>query len=194
MEIAELLVEWLDFINAPKQFHIARDLQVGFPLEELSKLIKKCKNEDEIEDLKICVFTNILLKTSNDLGRFVRRIKDIITFDYMEEFIEEQKEIAYRVVDSLPTKVNEKIIRDVIRANDEVGQDLEQSMDKALAKAKKTETRNRPVQLIEKATTFLESIDMNILLKLNDSELIRVERQLAKLESIIEEIKGNFNA
>ncbi|OME46840.1 hypothetical protein BSK59_28770 [Paenibacillus odorifer] len=195
MEITGLMTEFLDFINAPKQFHIARDLQIGFPLEELAKLLKKCKSVDETEDLKICVFTNILMKTSNDLGRFVRNIKDIVTSNYMGEFIDEQKEIAYRVVDNLPPKgsVNEKLIREVIRANDEVAQELEQSMEKALTKAKKTETRNRPIQLIEKATTFLEDIDMNILHKFNDSELQRVERQLAKLDKIIDEIRGNLD-
>ena len=195
VEIAELMVEFLDFINAPKQFYIARDLEVGFPLEELFKLTKKCKTNDEAEDLKICVFTNILMKTSNDLGRFVRKFKDIIVSDYADEFIEEQKAIAYRVVESLPPKgtVNEKVIRDVIRGNDELGQELVRSMDKALTKAKKTETRNKPVQLIEKATVFLENIDMNIFLKMNDSELQRIERQLTKLERVVEEIRGNIN-
>lgn len=196
VEIAELMVEFLDFINAPKQFYIARDWQIGFPLEELAKLLKKCKTDDEAEDLKICVFANILMKTSSDLGRFVRKFKNIIVSDYANEFIEEQKEIAYRVVESLPPKgaVNEKVIRDVIRGNDELGQELERSMEKALTKANKIEARNRPVQLIEKATTFLESIDMNIFMKLNDSDLKRIERQLTKLESVVVEIRGNINA
>ena len=196
VEVAILMVEFLDFINAPKQFYIARDWQIGFPLEELSKLLKKCKTDDEAEDLKICVFTNILMKTSSDLGRFVRKFKNIIVSDYAEKFIEEQKEIAYRVVESLPPKgsVNEKVIRDVIRGNDELGQELERSMDKALTKANKIEARNKPVQLIEKATTFLESIDMNIFLKLNDSDLKRIELQLTKLENMVAEIRGNINA
>lgn len=196
VEIAELMVDFLDFINAPKQYYIARDWQISFPLEELYKVLKKCKTDDEAEDLKICVFTNILMKTSNDLGRFVRKFKDIMVSDYADDFIEEQKDIAYRVVECLPPKgaVNEKVIRDVIRGNDELGQELERSMDKALTKAKKNETRNRPVQLIEKATAFLESIDVNIFLKLNDNDLQRIERQLTKLELVVEEIRGNINA
>ena len=35
IEIAKLMVEFLEFINAPKQFFIARDLQIYYPLEEL---------------------------------------------------------------------------------------------------------------------------------------------------------------
>ena len=52
MELAELMVELLEFINAPGQFHIARDLKLYYPLEELQKLLRKCRTEDEKEDLK----------------------------------------------------------------------------------------------------------------------------------------------
>lgn len=194
VEIAKLMVEFLEFINAPEQFYIARDLQMYFPLEELSKLTKKCKLEDEIEDLKITAFTNILMQTSTDMGRFIRNIKSIIGTEYQEEFFEEQKEIAEKVVDNLPEqdKVNTTTIREVIRSNDEVVQELERSMEKTLTKVKKNETKNRPIQLAEKATTFLEGMDTNILLKMNDSELRRLDRQLDKLEQIIAKIRENL--
>jgi len=194
IEVAKLMVEFLEFINAPKQFYIARDLQLAFPLEELSKILKKCRDEDEAEDIKIAVFNNILMQPSTDMTRFVRNIKSIIGSDYQEEFLEEQRELAVQVVDSLPPvgKMDTTTIREVVRANDEVTQALDRSMEKSLTKVKKNETRNRPVQLAEKATTFLESIDQHILLKLNDSELRRLERQLTKLEQVIAQIRENM--
>ena len=163
-------------------------------MEELYKIIKKCHSEDEIEDLKIAVFTNILMQTSTDMGRFVRNIKTIVGTDYQEEFLDEQKLIAEKVVDSLPSQgqVNTSVIREVVRANDETVQELERSMDKALLKVKKTETKNRPIQLAEKASSFLESIDTHILLKMNDSELRRLARQLDKLEQTIAAIRENL--
>lgn len=194
IEVAKLMIEFLDFINAPEQFYIARDLQLYFPLEELLKLTKKCRTEDEIEDLKIAVFTNILMQTTGDMTRFVRQIKSIVGTEYQEEFLEEQKEIAAKVVDSLPQQenMNTALIREVIRTNEEAVQKLERSMEKSLTKVKKNETKNRPIQLAEKATTFLESIDQNILLKMNDSELRRLSRQLDKLEQTIRDIRENL--
>ena len=194
IEVAKLMVEFLEFINAPKQFYIARDLQLAFPLEELSKLLRKCRDDEEAEDLKIAAFNNILMQPSTDMTRFVRSIKSIIGSDYQEEFLEEQRELAAQVIDTLPPvgKMDTTTIREVIRANDEVVQSLERSMDKCLTKVKKNETRNRPVQLAEKATTFLESIDQHILLKLGDSELRRLDRQLAKLEAVIAQIRENL--
>ena len=194
IEVAKLMVEFLEFINAPKQFYIARDLQLAFPLEELSKLLRKCHDDEEAEDLKIAAFNNILMQPSTDMTRFVRSIKSIIGSDYQEEFLEEQRELAAQVIDTLPPvgKMDTTTIREVIRANDEVVQSLERSMDKCLTKVKKNETRNRPVQLAEKATTFLESIDQHILLKLGDSELRRLDRQLTKLEAVIAQIRENL--
>lgn len=194
VEVAKLMIEFLEFINAPEQFYIARDLQLYYPLEELLKLIKKCRTDDEIEDLKIAVFTNILMQTAGDMTRFVRHIKSVVGSEYQEEFFDEQKEIASKVIDTLPEqgKVNTTVIREVVRSNDEAVRELERSMEKTLTKVKKNETKNRPIQLAEKATTFLESIDTHILLKMNDSELGRLARQLDKLEQTINNIRENL--
>lgn len=194
METAQLMVDFLEFINAPKQFYIARDLQVVYPLEELSKLMKKCRTEDEAEDIKITVFTNILMKPSGDMTRYIRSIKAIIGSEYQDEYMAEQQELSMQVVESLPPvgKVTSERIREDIRTNTEITEALDRSLEKATTKVKKNETRNRPIQLAEKATSFLDEIDANILLKMNDSELRRFERQLDRLEAVIAELRENL--
>ena len=195
IEIAELMVEFLEFINAPLQFHVARDMQIYAPIEALPPLLNKCRTADEAEDVKIAVFTNLLMRAEGDMRQFVRSLKNIIGTDFQDDFIEEQKEIAEKVVESLPPvgQVTDRVIRDVIRANDGIVRELSNSTEKAMLKVKKTATRNQPVQFIEKATEFLESIDINIFSKMNDSELQRVERQLKRLESAIEEIRSGLD-
>ena len=192
--LAKLMVEFLEFINAPGQFYIARDLQVSFPLEELLKLLKKCRTEDEQEDLKISVFNNILMQTTTDMGRFVRNFKAVLGTDYQEEFLEEQKALAAKTLDALPAvgKMTTAVIRDQLRANEDLHQEMERSVEKVMTKVKKNETRNRPIQLAEKATTFLESVDTNILQKMNDSELMRLGRQLDRLEEVIRNLRENM--
>lgn len=192
--LAKLMVEFLEFINAPGQFYIARDLQVSFPLEELLKLLKKCRTEDEQEDLKISVFNNILMQTTTDMGRFVRNFKAVLGTDYQDEFLEEQKELAAKTLDALPAvgKMTTAVIRDQLRANEDLHQEMERSVEKVMTKVKKNETRNRPIQLAEKATTFLESVDTNILQKMNDSELMRLGRQLDRLEEVIRNLRENM--
>ena len=191
MELAELMLELLEFINAPGQFHIARDLKLYYPLEELQKLLKKCRTGDEREDLKNSVFVNILLRPAGDMTRFIRGFKNIMGSEQQEDFLEEQQEIAAEIIDILPApqEMSSQVIRDQIRTREDLSGALEQSMDKYLFRTRKTETRNRPILLAEKATGFLESIDVNILSRLGDSELQRLRRQLDLLEKAADEIR-----
>ena len=192
MELAGLMVEFLEFINAPGQFHVARDLQVYYPLEELQKLLRKCRTEDEKEDLKNSVFVNILVQTTGDMTRFVRKFKSIMGSDQQEVFLKEQREIAAQVLDILPPpqEMSTQAIRDRVRTREDLSGALERSMGKYLLRARKTETRNRPILLAEKATEQLENIDVNILRRLGDSELQRLRRQLDLLERAVDEIRA----
>ena len=191
IEISKLMVEFLQFINAPEQFYIARDLELCFPLEELLKLFRKCKTKDEIEDLKSIAFANILMQTSSDMGRYIRNMKLVLGTDYQEEFFEEQMALAAKVIDELPApgKVNLATIREKVRANEERRQELKRSMDKALVKTRRDETKNKPILLAEKAVACLESMDLNILQKMNSSERLRLVEQLDKLGYVANQIK-----
>lgn len=190
VEIAKLMVEFLEFINAPKQFYIARDLQIFYPLEELLKMLRKSEI-GEAEKIKEAVFTNILMQPATDRIRFLRNVKTVMGSEYHEDYLEEQQAIVEQVKTKLPPvgKMDTTAIREVIRSDEKVTQALEKTLDSALLRVKKSETRNRPQQMAEKATTFLESIDTNILLKLNDAELRRFEKQLTKVEELIALLK-----
>lgn len=186
VEIAKLMVEFLEFCNIPKQFHIARDLQVYAPFDDLVAILKKCKSDDEREDVKLCVFNNILMKPEGDLRTFIRKFKTVIGSDYSNEFVEEQKEIACSVLNLLPPvgMMNAKVIGE-IRSKDEILGRLESSMVKAESKAKNGETKKRPTVLIDKATSILEDVDVNIFSKLGASEVNKIEGKLDGLESLV---------
>lgn len=192
LEIANYMVEFLEFINASGQYYLVRDMQIIHAFEELPKMLNKCGTDDEKEDLKHIVFTNLLVKPEADVRRMVRNINKIAGTEFAASFIEEQMDITEAVIEKLPDKVNDSVIRDVIRTNDEVISALENSTEKAITKVNRTETKNRPIQLAEKATMYMESIDNNILLKMNDRELRHLDRQLSRLESVIEEIRRDM--
>lgn len=191
LEIAQLMVEYLEFINAPKQFHIVRDLQLYFPLEELSKLLKKCQSNDAAEDLKVCVFTNILMRTSSDLGRFVRRFKDVMSTPYYDEYVEEQKEIAAQVLDSLPPvgAVNTTTIRETVKNNTALSQSLERSITKALAKAHKDETQSRPMDILENAANLIDSITVDMFDSFSNDDLQVVRSKIDEVGQSLKKIR-----
>ncbi len=191
VELANLMVDFLDFINAPKQFYLARDMELYSSLDELSKLLRKCHTEDEKADLKNSVYCNILMNTQGDMARFLRRLKTIVDSDHRDDFFAEQNDLAVEVLDMLPTngKVTIDTIRDDVRTNLDVRDSLARSVEKAEMKTKKAESLNRPIQLAEKATNFIDEIDTHIFDKMNDSDLQRLKKQLGKLAARIQEIE-----
>jgi len=196
IEVAQLMIDFLDFINVPKAFHIARTLEIGSTLIELPNLLKKCKTEDEKEDFKVSVFTNLIMKPNgSELRKFFRDIKKIVGSDFMQDFLEEQKEIAYKIIEKLPPigKSNESSIRDAIGENEELNCELTESANKFIEKVKIKGTKNRPVELTEKAILSIEGIDINIISKLSDKELSILEEKLYYLEILIEEIRSKIN-
>lgn len=191
IEIALLMAEYLEFINAPKQYYIIRDLGLIFPLEELSKMLKKCQSDEAAEDLKICVFTNILMRTSSDLGRFVRRIRDVMASDFFDGYIEEQKSIAAKVLDILPPvgEVSAITLRDVVKSHTELSEELERSMHKALVKAERDESQSRPIQILETINSLLASIGVDMFDEFTPSDLAPVREQLAEAVSRIAKLQ-----
>src|SRR5690625_3806485 len=92
LEQAELMVEFLEFINAPEQFYIARDLELDGPLGEVPAILKKAKTEEDKEDLKLVIFSNLAMKPQGDITRFIRKMKNIVESEHADDFIEEQME------------------------------------------------------------------------------------------------------
>lgn len=127
------------------------------------------------------------MQTEGDMTRFVRKIRNIMNTEFQDAFIFEQKELAKKVLQSFTglKQIDKDNIKKVIKSNSEIGQELSYSMDKTLIKVKKNEVRNRPVQLVEKAISFVENIDTNIFLKMSDKELNQFIQQIDILENEI---------
>lgn len=194
IEIAKLLVEFLETINAPKQFYIARDMGIDGPLRELYSILRKINNDDEAENIKNSVFTNFLVQPHGDMTRFIRKIKTVVTSNYLTEFIDEQMNIAEKVLDKLPEegKVTKEVINEV-RADEDTKEELKKSLEKAELKAKSSETRNKPIQVLERVGNHLETIDINIFLKLNDEQLSSIISQVDKIEETLKIIRDAVN-
>ena len=125
------------------------------------------------------------------MTRVIRDIQNIQKSPSQAEFVEEQLELVEEVLEALPEpgKVDESYIRDVLRAEENLQNRLEDSRDKALTKAKKIETRKRPLSILEKATIQLETLDLNIVKRLNQEEKFGIKEQLDVLIDLIQKIE-----
>lgn len=191
LEIAELIVEFLDAIKAPKQYYIARELQLDGPIRELHGALNNIKDEDKKQSFKYIAFNNLLMRPDEDMTRFIRNLKGISKSVYLDEFIEKEEDIAEETLDSIPddVKVNPEVIAN-IRTDSEKKELLKRTMTVVDSKVRVKETRDKPNQMLKNAIDALESIDTGIVNKLSEEQKEDMKQNIERVEELVDKIKG----
>lgn len=198
VEKAHLMVEFLEFINSPKQFHRAREFNLGASLKELNSMLKKVKDEEGRENLKNCIFCQLLVQPAKDTTRYLYKIQNIANdqkflYNYVDELLETVEKVTDIICEN--SENNELSTEAIakIRDNDDIKRDLFKTTDKYVEKLSATKTRNEPTKLVKDACNKVEIINTDIFKKFNKNEKQEFELNLQKLQDLINEIKGELN-
>lgn len=196
IEYAKLMVEYLDWINAPMQFHIARDNKIEGSLEEIYKIVKKGKTDEEIDKLKQILFLELLM-VDGDISKYIRKTGvNIISSKYAENFLDENLEYAQKAQEILLNPENQNLDKkeliSLIRSNEELKQNMDKSRTLLIEKNQREQIINRPAELVNKSIEVMESIDLNIFKKLTESQIEDVKKSLSKLEDLLNTIRTNI--
>lgn len=196
IQLSKLMVEFLEFINAEKEFYIARELDLDGPLHELYGLLKKVNNEDEKEDWKNVVFANLIMKPSTDMTKYTRDMKKINQSEFKNDFLEEQIQISMDVFDdiqNLNEEITPEIIRTKIRTNEKKKSLLMESKGNWIEKINIKNAKNAPLCNLNKSINYLEDIDLNILSNLKISDINEFKERYNVLIEKINEIGEIIN-
>lgn len=193
MEVAQLVVDFLNFINAPEQFYIARDLTIDGPIRELHAALKKISDSTKKEQTKNIVFAHIAMKTSEDPTRYIRKIKKLASSPYLDELIDNSMEVTEKIVDALPPegKVDKNTISE-LRTKADIKDPLRKEMDKAIAKVDSADIRNKPAQDLEKAKDLIEEINTDIFIKLDKTQLSTIKSLCTQILSAVKDVEGHL--
>ena len=192
---AQCLVQFLDFIGAPRQFHLARQLSLGSLLSELPGLLKKCSSDEQRELAQNAVYANLVVEPQGDIVRFVRDVKKCLDSDVADSFLRREQDLAAEVVDRLSSaqgtpyeKINE------IRAD----QDLSNSFLKATMDCKAAmqtrSTSDAPKAALEKALKDLAQVQEEIFEVLPEIELPAIQDAYEKVRTRLDVIGGALDA
>lgn len=190
IEQANLMVEFLEFIEAPEKFYIARDLELDGPLGEIPAILNKVRTEEEKEDLKLIIFSNLLMKPKGDITRFVRKIKTIVDSEYVGDFVKEQLMYAEETAEKVLAfeDINSKIINNEFRNDENLQNKMVQSLEKYEIKTKKDLTRMKPVQDMQKIYVTLETMDVNMIEKLSVEEQEELNQTIMACKEELEKL------
>ena len=193
---ANYMVEFLEFINAPMQFYLARELNLAGPFTEMPAIMRCCADEDEEETVRQIVYANLVVEPEGDPTRFIRRFKKILKSPVAKEFIESEVELAAQVVDKLAhiPEVSTSAIRDEIRADQALVDSFANAMNISDAKAKGIKVLSTPLDNILQASELLDNVDTAIFDHLNPDDLKRATRALKAMTARIEEIQSFVTA
>ena len=193
---ANYMVEFLEFINAPEQFYLARELNLAGPLAEMPGIMRSCADEDEEEIVRQVVYANLVVEPAGDPTRFIRRIKKILKSPVAKEFIESEVDLAAQLVDRLEQipVVSTASIRDEIRADQSLVDSFANAMNILDAKAKGIKVLSTPLDNIQQASELLENVDTAIFDHLTPEDLKKASRVLNGIMGRVEEIRSFVTA
>lgn len=194
IELANLMVDYLDYINAPLQFYIARENDIEGPLHEILRALHKCKTEEEADNIKQILFHQLLMRPEGDMTRYIRKTADnIVSSKHADTFIEESFECIVETQKELLAPENQNLDKkeliNKVRSNNNVKEKMQKSRTKIIEKNDREKIINEPVELLNKSIDIVEHIDTNIFKKLSDSQLDDVKQSLSKLENIVNNIR-----
>jgi hypothetical protein len=196
VEKAKLMVEYLKFINAPKQFYLVRNMDLSDSLKDLYSMLKKVNNDDDREDLKNNVFSQFIMTPARDMNRYIRKIGKIASNPKMlHDFLNEQNALTEKVCDIIEEQpiINEKVINEQIRTHSDIQDEFSHSTEIWENRSNGEASRNRPAQQVEKAYDMLDTIDTNIFKKLSNSQKDDVRSKLDLLQQTLDIIRSELD-
>ncbi len=193
IELAKILVEFLEFINAPLQFYLARKMDLDGPIHEIYGAISKVTDEGRKDSIKRSMFTNLIMRPDTDITRFVRKIKNILVDEELtEEFLQEQDEFANELVEKISNagQITEKVLRDEIQNDAELKEKLEKSVKNTYELYTHKEIKNEPIKQILNAKELIENVDPMVLQMIGENNIVEIREALTVIESKAKDLRN----
>lgn len=185
--VAELICEFLEYIHLPEQYHVARDYQVYDLFKETLPLLRQLDNDDR-QQLKCIVFSNIIMKAVTDQRKFIRDIKNLIRSGCYGTYFEDQEKITQTVAQKLETlNISSKADLDrFAETNGGITSALQSSCERALLHSRVQMIKNRPEENVLKSIELLTQIDPRLFGRLDEDEKTDLKGDLERLGHIVE--------
>jgi uncharacterized protein YhbP (UPF0306 family) len=186
IEIAEIICEFLTHIRLPEQYHAAREYQVYSLFQEMMPALKAL-NPEEKDKLKKISFNNTVLKAIPDQRKFIRDIRGLIKTRSYTDYFAEQEQLAREIEEKYAAaEIRSKEDVDRFAAdNSKIAEQLQDTMERALRRARAQQVRNRPSENVGKSITLLMDVDPRLFGRLSEEEKDMLKAELSELERIV---------
>lgn len=179
---ANYMRDFLEFCNAPEQYHLARELAIAGPLGEISTILNKTESPGQRQQVKEYIFANIVAQPEGDITRFVRKFRKVIGTDESKGFLGEESTAFQRLILALGEQpVTAAKVRE-IRGDDRLVGGFRNAMEKADRKVKLGKMVNAPVAKSKEALSALQQIMPSMMQRMEWKDLEELEKTLEAIE------------
>ena len=193
IEEAQRLEDFLEFINAPEKFYLAREMKVHGVLVELTPNLKKCKTPKMKQALEHTIYTQLALQEEGDRVRSLRKIYKIVHDDeFGEPFLKEQNQYIEKFLKSLPDEVSESNIAEIRVNNSETLNKINESIELNKKKVEIRTLRTEPYKLVQEAKGTILQLDIDVINTLDETNRQELKNALDALTKLITQTKGNI--
>ena len=186
-ELAKLMVEFLDFINAPKQFYIAMNMNINGPLVEMYSVLKKLPDDDMRERFKRHMFT-ALLYGSGDMTRDIRRFKKLAESELSDDYLLAADEISEAVIGKIADidePITQEVISEQIKSDTDLARKIEEVVSGEFDRVSALTAKEAPLNLVDQATAKVQAINKTSISIVEQKE--ELEEKLKALRDAVNE-------
>jgi hypothetical protein len=181
---AELMADFLEFWNVPEQFHLANELKLDGPLQELVSIKRKMETDEEWGKYKVIFYTFLFQGLKLDTTRKIRNLGKLYGTDEFERIFEEYSKISNNIYERskvLSKNFTKPLIPTDIRPLPKEQEEVKKIYDEKVVKVNNQQAILKPLKNAEKAIESLEDIDQEIVSLLDSKSKKKFHDYLDKL-------------
>jgi len=181
---AELMADFLEFWNVPEQFHLANELKLDGPLQELVSIKRKMETDEEWGKYKVVFYTFLFQGLKLDTTRKIRNLGKLYGTDEFERIYEEYSKISNNIYERskvLSKNFTKPLIPTDIRPLPKEQEEVKKIYDEKVVKVNNQQAILKPLKNAEKAIENLEDIDQEIVSLLDSKSKKKFHDYLDKL-------------
>lgn len=196
---AKIMVDFLEFINEPLQFHIARIKKLDGPIADLAGIYKKLSENNPGEWKRIRpLFFSEMNKGSGDRTREVRKLKKIYADDKSEfeillaKFYNKQEEVEEK-------RKSGEIIFTSVTKDEKTGEEKalvsldDNEITKSYVTIQKTSAREKQLKRAQSAFGSLSDIETDTFSRMTSEEKQKLDNELDRVLRRASYLKDRLN-
>ena len=184
IEVAKLMIQYLEYIKKPLKFHVAREQKIDGPLREVYSILKSPKiDSNKISDIRDFLFANII-SLNGDVTRALKAVfEDRNLANQILSKIDEL-ELLDNVEDSL--EINSQT--ETVELDKSICDKITDITETYVERKKIQNAKNQPLEILNKAFRQLQEIDRDLVIRLNTQQRDEFQNLLRAVEKYVEEL------